>query len=295
MLPQPFCALERESDLRINGLTNQHWTRQQDFLSTLLDQPRCGLISDFDGTLSAYVGDPATAVIAPENGVLLDVLSQKLTVVALVSGREVRNLRLRFEHPALIYYGSHGMEYWQDDQVHVIGGARQWAEPLQHLLAEFGDPAIAGVFVEPKTVTASVHYRLAENPTETRDVLYARLLPLCKKYGFVLSTGQFIWEIKPPVAIDKGSAAQSVIEAYRLESVIFLGDDVTDFAAMDRLATLAADPKRSLMALSIGVVHPTSSAELFEHCNLTANGIEDVTHLLRWMTEYLNSAPSAPR
>ncbi len=271
----------------------EHWTRYQPLLRTLLDQPRCGLISDFDGTLSAYVGNPATAAIAPENGVLLDTLAHKLTVVALVSGRDVRNLRLRFEHPALIYYGNHGMEYWEDGQVQVIGEAQRWAEPLQRLLAEFGDPAIAGVFVEPKTVTASVHYRLSKTPTEARDVLYARLLPLCKKYGFSLSTGQFIWEIKPPVAVDKGSAAQAIVEAYHLDSAIFLGDDVTDFAAMDMLTTLAADPARRLQAQSVGVVHPTSSAELYEHCNLTANGIEDVTHLLRWMVEYLNSAPSA--
>lgn len=276
-----------------NPRAPEHWIQHLPLLRTLINQPRCGLISDFDGTLSAYVGNPDIAAIAPENGILLDALAQKLTVVALVSGREVRNLRMRFEHPALIYYGSHGMEYWQDDQVHVVGDAQRWAEPLQGLLKEFGDSALAGVFVEPKTVTASVHYRLAENPTEVRDVLYARLLPLCKKYGFILSTGQFIWEIKPPVAVDKGSAARAIVEAYHLDSAIFLGDDVTDFAAMDMLTTLAADPARRLQAQSVGVVHPTSSSELFEHCDLTANGIEDVTHLLRWMVEHLNSAPSA--
>lgn len=146
--------------------------------------------------------------------------------------------------------------------------------------------AFEGVIVENKCVTASIHYRLAPNPVEMRERLYVHLSPLCLQYGFVLSEGQFIWEIIPPIHVNKGTAARAIVEDYQLDGVLFLGDDVTDYTAMDALRQLARDSQRGLQTLSVGVVHPTSLPDLIEHCDVTANGVEEVAHLLRWLYQH---------
>ena len=109
--------------------------------------------------------------------------------------------------------------------------------------------------------------------------------PLCEKYGFQLSEGQFIWEIKPPVELNKGTAALAVVNDYHLESVLFLGDDITDVHAMQALHERAADPDCDLSALSVGVIHPTTPQTIYEHCDVTANGVEDTTGLLQWINQ----------
>jgi trehalose 6-phosphate phosphatase len=262
----------------------RHWTQHQPTLLKLLARERFGLISDFDGTLSPFAALPQDAAIDPNIAPLLDQLVERCAVVALLSGRGVRDLRDRFAHPHIVYYGNHGMELWRDDQVQVVAAARGWVTPLAHLLAEV-TPKIAfdGVLIENKGVTASVHYRMTATPREARHVLRARLSPLCEKYGFRLSEGQYIWEIKPPIKVDKGTALRAIVEDYALESVLFAGDDVTDYAAMDALRQIADEAPARVQGVSVGVVHPTTPPELFRRCDFTVNGVNEVQQLLAWL------------
>ncbi len=275
------------------GQRAKHWEQQRDRLQSVLDRPRFGLISDFDGTLSAHAPRPDAAVILPETARLLDALADRVTVVALVSGRGAQDLRTRFDRSYLVYYGNHGLEFWRDDRLLLVEGAQAWTEPLQSVLKAVRDRKMDGVIVEEKGVTGSIHYRLATDPAATKTALQAQLLPLCEQVGLRLSEGQFIWEIKPPIPVDKGTAVRAIVEDYQLDGAVFLGDDVTDYAAMHALRQLAADPERELGALSLGVVHPTTPSELFAVCDLTANGVHDVTKFLRWLLEHRPLLPSS--
>jgi len=265
---------------------NQHWERHTERLRSVLARPRFGLISDFDGTLSEFAAHPDMATIDPENARLLDRLAERVTVVALVSGRSVQDVRARFTHPQLVYYGNHGLERWQADGPRLVKTALVWRERLQTVLNAVRALEVAGVIVEDKDVTGSIHYRLAADPEATKARLQAHLLPLCTLTGLQLSAGQFIWDIKPPLHVDKGTAVRAIADDYQLEGVIFFGDDVTDYAAMRALRELAADPNRDLQALSIGVMHPTSPPDLLAVCDVTANGVADVTRCLRWILEH---------
>lgn len=265
---------------------DQHWEQHTDRLQRVLACSRFGLISDFDGTLSAFAPHPDVATIVPENARLLDGLAERVTVVALVSGRSVQDVRARFTRPQLVYYGNHGLEHWSADGPRLVETARAWRERLQTVLNAVRALELAGVIVEDKDVTGSIHYRLAADPEATKAQLQAHLLPLCTLTGLQLSAGQFIWDIKPPLRVDKGTAVRAIADDYQLESVIFFGDDVTDYAAMRALRALAADPTRDLQTLSVGVVHPTTPPDLFAVCDLTANGVADVTHCLRWILEH---------
>jgi trehalose 6-phosphate phosphatase len=263
-----------------------HWSKHLERIKQVITASRLGIISDFDGTLSHFVIEPTQAVITPENAKALDVLAEKIALVALISGRAVADLRGRFERPHVAYYGSHGMDLWDEGSVKLVPTATAWEKPLNKLLTEFGMPTEPGIYVENKGVTASVHYRGSANPTSARSQLYEQLQPLAERYGFQLSEGHGIWEIKPPIDVNKGTALATLITDYRLNGVIFLGDDVTDIDAMDRLSELKKNTEKELRALSVGALFPERNLpRIREHCDITAAGPDDIAALLQWIVD----------
>ena len=264
-----------------------HWTHCRTALRRLLTARRFGVISDFDGTLSHFVVEASAALPTPAAAAALVALIQRGATVALVSGRMVADLRTRFAHPAVLYYGNHGLEYWQNDAVQVVPEARQWVAPLRALLAELTVPAGSGIVIENKGITASVHYRAAADPAAAGTALAAQLQPLCARYGLRLSAGNRIWEIKPPVALDKGTATRAIVQARQLDGVLFCGDDTTDLTAMAALRALRAAGALPL-ALVVGVVHRQGTPPgLLDQSDLTANGPDDVAGLLAWLAARL--------
>ncbi|MBK8021417.1 MAG: trehalose-phosphatase [Chloroflexi bacterium] len=254
-------------------------------MTALCAWPRFGIISDYDGTLSPFKKDITAARLTPASEAALDRLAKWVTIMALVSGRSAADLRGRYIRPWALYYGNHGMEVWENGGVRVADAAQPWVEPLRDLLAKFAPTAeqFPGVIVEDKTITASVHYRASEDPAAVGPLLYAHLAPLCEAYGFRLSAGQFIWEIKPPVDLNKGTAAQEIVAAYKLDSALFLGDDVTDLSAMQRLRELRRD-QPGFHALTVGVMHETSPTDLSLYADCFADGVDDTSELLGWLS-----------
>jgi trehalose 6-phosphate phosphatase len=264
-----------------------HWTKHQDVLQTVVAATRLGIISDFDGTLSEFANSAAEAVIVDDNARALDRLAKRAAVVALVSGRGVADLHRRFDRDWLRYYGNHGLDRWHEDKVRIVPAAQEWRVPLERLLTEFTPPS-PGVVVEDKGATASVHYRRVPDPITMRTRLREQLQPLCARYGFVLSEGRYIWEIKPPLSLSKGTAVQALIEDHQLNGAIFLGDDVTDLSAMAYLRSLRDN--QHVKALSVGVIHAEGvPSGLRETCDITANGPHDVADLLLWIADKLNA------
>jgi trehalose 6-phosphate phosphatase len=268
-----------------------HWSAQKDALRGLFAARRFGVLSDFDGTLSHFVERPDAAMITPENARALDRLAQGGVVVAFLSGRATSDLRTRFPRPGLVYFGNHGLDYWDDGAVAVVEEARPWHAALETLLEElppFADPAI---LVEDKGVTATIHYRAAADPLAASREIVARLRPLCALYGLQLNAGNQVWEIKPPLALNKGTALAAIVESQRLDSVLFLGDDSTDLLAMAelrRLRTPHDDEPAPVRGLSVGVVHGLGSPkELGDFCDVVANGPDDVARLLDWLADQL--------
>lgn len=273
-------------------MDNRNWKEFREALLTLISEPQFGIISDFDGTLALFADTPGGAAIVPEIATLIDTLAEKVAAFALVSGRGVVDLRQRFERPWAVYYGNHGIEYWSEGGARNALLAQPWVEPMRSLLAQIGPLSIPGTFVEDKGITAAVHYRLANDPAKARDTLRSKLRPLCDQFGFVLSEGHSIFEIKPPIEVNKGTAAAAIVKDHDLKSVLFLGDDITDTHAMHHLRALAADPEHGLNALSVGVVHAASPPSLLESCDITADGVKDVEALFEWINNHRTSIPS---
>ena len=201
---------------------------------------------DFDGTLAPIVDDPEEPNITPANAVALARLTARPdTVVAVVSGREIGDLRSRAEVPGAVYAGNHGLELARDHEMVVHPAARRHRPALDHAatLARRALGDVPGCLIEDKTLSLTVHYR--QVPPALQRGVVDRLDALAPELddGLCLVSGRKSVEIRPDIDWDKGQAVQwirtTLPDGYR---AVYLGDDTTD-----------EDVFRSLDAGDVGV------------------------------------------
>lgn len=271
--------------------TVPHWSACAAILRDLLQHSPCGVLSDFDGTLSQFTADPAAAMPLPANEAALDALAAQGMSIALISGRATADLRQRLCRPTFQYVGNHGLDYWDGQQVVAVQAAAPWQAAIAALLADLPPFCDPGMLVENKGVTASFHYRAAADPVAASVWLEAQLAPRCQRLGLRLSQGNQIWEVKPPVALHKGTALVDLVARLHLTSLIFLGDDTTDLLAMAALRRLCAERAATthpLLGIAVGVVQPTGTPpDLYTLCDMIAHGPADVANLLTWLVQEL--------
>jgi trehalose 6-phosphate phosphatase len=197
------------------------------------------LLFDFDGTLAPIVSRPEKACLPQETLDLLKVLSQKISCqIAIVSGRELSDVKHKIGIESLVYVGNHGLEIEGPGIQHTVTISDTYLQTLQivktELQATIG--GYKGAFVEDKGLTLSVHFRLVEleKIIELRNKARAVLLPYSMKDMIKVRSGKMVFEIRPPVLWDKGKATLWLIDKWRAmfedDSAISLycGDDATD-------------------------------------------------------------------
>ncbi len=196
---------------------------------------------DFDGTLSALVDDPMTARMTRQARLAVDALLQAPdTIVALVSGRSLGDLRIIAEHddasPVLLA-ASHGAEYWMPGH-EAVDEAPSDALALRDRLraeAERLGAGVPGSWIEPKSFGFGVHTRRVGDPDAARslhrevDALVAREAPdWRRRQGHDLVEYAFRTE-------GKDAAIARLREETGATAVVFAGDDVTDEDALRSL------------------------------------------------------------
>lgn len=267
----------------------RHWSKHTEYLKSLITAENSAIISDFDGTLSAFAERPDGARIHHRSQSALDRLNEAGVRIALISGRAVADLYSRFPRDEIIYYGNHGFERWRGGAEAPDPGEDNARAAIATLIDALDFSDLPGVIAEPKGMTATIHYRLSPDPADVRHAIEDRLRPLTDSLGLRISPGQMIWDIKPAEPIDKGTALRSVINECGLRSVIFLGDDVTDLAAMDVLRDMTAHANE-LRGASVGVVHPENGPpDLGDHCEYFAEGTDDVADFLTWLADCMRA------
>jgi trehalose 6-phosphate synthase len=211
------------------------------------------LLVDFDGTLAPLADYPDDAQVPPKTRALLARLSRRpRTMVAIVSGRAMDDLRRRVGLPQLVYVGNHGFELAGPGWVSERRDATEVRALIGACSARLRDRlrGIRGALVENKGLTATVHYRMVRRElieTVRQGVLdeVAHLPP-----GKVeIHRGKMVLEIRPAIDWDKGRATlwlldQVVGGVWREEcAVIYVGDDRTDEDAFMALGDAAVTIK----------------------------------------------------
>jgi len=196
------------------------------------------LFLDYDGTLTPIVERPEDAALAPA---MRDALRRAAArwPVAIVSGRDLEDVRARVGLPQLAYAGCHGLEISgpQASRVHEAAAA---AAPQLGAAADMvarETRAIPGIQLERKRYTLAVHFRRvreADVPAVRDAVARAQ----ARHPALRVDTGKQVLELMPDVGWDKGRAVLWLIETLGLDASypVYVGDDRTDEDAFRALA-----------------------------------------------------------
>jgi trehalose 6-phosphate phosphatase len=214
-------------------------------LDAILEDPAGALIaSDFDGTLSAIVPDPADARAYPGAADALQALASHVGTVAIITGRPAADAVAlgRFGGiSGLIVLGHYGAERWEAGEVTAAPAANGVAiarVALPSVLAAARVPD--GTRVEDKGMALAVHTRQTPDPQGTLEKLRGPVAELAAETGLVMEPGRFVLEIRPR-GCDKGQALRSLARERCARAVLFCGDDLGDLAAFAAVRDLRAD------------------------------------------------------
>ncbi|WP_255286181.1 trehalose-phosphatase [Nocardia mexicana] len=202
-----------------------------------LESEKTAVLLDFDGTLVDIVADPSAAVPAGGVGAILARLAEQCPV-AILSGRDLDDVRTRVGVPGLWYAGSHGFELVAPDgsrHTHDAGPSAEQALARAATELDGRLRAVPGVLVEHKRFAVAVHHRnvLAEAVPGVVSAVH----DIARQEGLRVTTGRKVTELRPDVEWDKGRAVQWIMERLGDPAVpIYVGDDLTDEDAFDAVA-----------------------------------------------------------
>lgn len=193
--------------------------------------------SDFDGTLVPINNRPTACFLEPTVRLILSQLAEKdHTNAAIISGRELNDLRKRVNVSGISYAGNHGLEiegpgfaFHEPQAVNMIKDLHELADRLERGLA-----GVPGAWVQDKGLSASVHFREV-NPAQVPkliQVVHDITTPSVEAKKIVLNSGRKVLEIRTAVNWHKGSAVSWLINKLSPKDnallTIYFGDDNTD-------------------------------------------------------------------
>jgi trehalose 6-phosphate phosphatase len=263
---------------RLPSTDNAELTRR---VTDLLRQKRAGLVTDIDGTISPIVARPEEAMVLPLARQALEGMKRRLQLVAVVTGRSVDDARKMVGIDDIVYVGNHGLEVFANGHAETIAEAKPWVPRLAAVLDEVLaglDPSIkAGVIVENKGASASLHYRLTPDPDQARTKLLEILARCASTSGIRVEEGRRVLNLLPPLMVSKGSAVTRMAREHHLERMVYVGDDITDAHAFRALAVLRQAGQ--VDTLSIGVVGPETAPSVRQLADVCVPSVTAVADL----------------
>lgn len=249
-------------------------------LAPFLESPeRAAVLTDFDGTLSPMVGDPAEARPLPGAVALLHRLAVRFGRLGVVSGRPVHFLRERLEchegemGETLLLVGLYGMERSLAGEVADHPEAVPW-RPAVAAAADAAEAAAPpGVHIERKGLSVALHFRTAPH---CGDWARAFAEQQAARTGLRVVPARMAYELRPPVEVDKGTIVLELTAGF--DAACFLGDDRGDleaFAALDRRRD------EGMHVLKVAARSPEVPPELLAEADLIVDGPEGALAVLQ--------------
>lgn len=233
------------------------------------------LCLDFDGSIAPLAEDPAEVEIPPKARQAIAALASSDAVrVAIISGRERNDLKLRVGLAGLVYAGNHGLEISGPGLLFVEPTAAGCCDAITTLAEKLSAKlsSVPGVMVENKGLTLTVHFRQAEPDAfeEVRRAVHTTLA--ASDHPFHLTSGNKVFDVRPRVDWDKGHAIYWIKENAGLTAplTIYIGDDVTDEDAFKVL--------REDVTVKVGPPDETLAQYFVE-------GPDEVLAFLEWLVE----------
>ena len=189
---------------------------------------------DYDGTLTPIVSQPEDAWLSDSMRQTLRELAARASVVGILSGRDLDDVRRRVGIEEIVYAGSHGFDIAGPRGLH----RQMAAEFLPNLDAAENElhralDEIPGAQVERKLFSIAAHYRnVNENDVPKVEQAVGEVATRHRKLRRI--NGKKVYELLPAIDWNKGKAVVWLLETLGLECrsggirPIYIGDDSTD-------------------------------------------------------------------
>jgi trehalose 6-phosphate phosphatase len=219
---------------------------------------------------------------------LLGELSQCLLRIVVISGRDTDFLVSRLPLPHAVFIGNHGFEERTGGASHVVAEAQPYLERLRRAadaVAALPQAHAPGIIIERKQATISVHFRQAGDPSASAAALHSPMQQIARQAQLELQPGRLVWELRPPIAIDKGAVLNRLAAALQPAAIVYAGDDRTDALAFSALKRMT-----DVRTVAVGVRSKEVPAGVFVDCDLMVEGVPGVTQFLRQLLDVCAAA-----
>ncbi|MFW6129421.1 MAG: trehalose-phosphatase [Candidatus Aminicenantaceae bacterium] len=201
---------------------------------------KAAVLLDYDGTLTPIVSRPDLAILSDKMKKTVKGLAEKY-FVAVVSGRDLKDVKKLVGLSNILYSGSHGFDIMSPKGKRMgFQKGKEFLSQLkeaEHMLKYMIDP-IKGALVEKKKFSIAVHFRQVDEqdiPSVEKAVnqIISQYPRLRKSYG------KKVFEIQPDLDWNKGKALLWILSSMRLDIPcvlpFYIGDDLTDEDAFQSL------------------------------------------------------------
>ncbi len=187
------------------------------------------LAFDFDGTLAPIVQHPPDARVSVATSQRLQAL-MTWRPVAIVTGRQVADVRPRLGFEPSYVVGSHGAE---DPAGLLRPPDGLGLERLRkHLLAQAARWQPLGIEFEDKGQSLALHFRQAPDALRAEACIAELLSPPDPAVAVV--GGKCVVNVTAAGAPDKGDAVASLVQRSGSKAAVFVGDDLNDESVFAR-------------------------------------------------------------
>lgn len=219
---------------------------------------------DYDGTLTPIVAHPEEAIITKSMRATVHELASHY-FVAIISGRDLKDLKRRVGLEKVMYIGSHGFEIDGYEDLEQVKNLPPLLDKLEKEL-EILTASFQGAQIERKRFSIAVHFRNVEEEKQAKIV--AEVEKRCASYEKLkLAHGKKVIELRPNIDWDKGEAVRKILLSQN-GIPIYIGDDLTD-----------EDAFRAIKEIGIGIVVGEENRETL--ANYVLKDPQEVHHFLK--------------
>jgi len=242
---------------------------------------RPAVFLDYDGTLTPIVCYPEDAWLSESMRHVLRELGAQAPI-AILSGRDLDDVRRRVDLDGIVYAGSHGFDIAGPGGLCRQLGAEYLSildtaeKELRQALDE-----IPGAQLERKRFSVAAHYR---NVNKNDVLMLARAVEaVAARYPELRRiNGKKVYELLPDIDWDKGKAVIWLMESLGLdrENVrpIYLGDDTTDedaFRALEhRGVGILVTDESQLTAARYSLKNPTEAEDFLRALSVRVGAVK---------------------
>jgi trehalose 6-phosphate phosphatase len=155
--------------------------------------------------------------------------------------------------------------------------ARPWVGPIADAVAAARMEAPDGVYVEPKGLTVTLHWRNAPEAGSWATAFAARQE---EQRGLRVYPGRLSLELRPPLDVDKGTVLRALTRG--MHAVAVFGDDLGDLPAFAAAAEMAA---QGVAAIRVAVVDAECAEEVAAQADVLVEGPDAAMVLLEQLVQ----------